>query len=127
VETDLRARSAGRRTLGGHGANDCRAEIGRLPITCLCPPGIVAAVSRFLFPNGANITASQQYSTDPFGGTFFLRIEFNLAALAGCFDDLAASFGELAGRFSVRWQMTMAGRRLAGRLIAHQHRTIVFT
>jgi formyltetrahydrofolate hydrolase len=128
VETVFRVRSAGRRTLdGGHGPNDCRAEIRRPLIPFPCRPGIAAAVSRFLFLNGGNITESQQYPTDPFGAAFFLRIEFNSVALAECFDDLAASSGELAGRFSMQWQMTMAGRRLADRLIAHQNKTIVFT
>jgi formyltetrahydrofolate deformylase len=119
VETDFRARSAGRRTLdSGHGADDCRPETGRLLITCPDRPGTVAAVSSFLFFNGASITelhASitelQQHSTDPFGGTFFIRIQFHLAALAECFDVLAAGFGELAGRFSMRWQMTEPGSR----------------
>jgi len=110
VETDFRARSAGPRTLGaGRHDGDRYAEIGRLLITCPHRPGIVAAVSSFLFGSGANITESQQYSTDPFGGTFFLRIEFHLPALAERFGDLARSFGELAGRFSMRWQMTRAG------------------
>jgi len=128
VETDFRARSAGRRTLESrHGAGDCRPEIGRLLITCPDRPGTVAAVSGFLFFNGANITVPQQHSTDPFGGTFFLRIEFHRAALAECFDDLAVGFGELSGRFSMRWQMTMTGRHPADRLIAHQNKTIVFT
>ncbi|HEY1345744.1 MAG TPA: hypothetical protein VGF54_12200 [Streptosporangiaceae bacterium] len=107
METVFRVRSAGRRTLdGGHGPNDCRAEVARPLIPFPCQPGIAAAVSRFLFPNGANITESQQYPTDPFGGTFFLRIEFNPEALAESFEDPAASSSELAGRFSMRWQMT---------------------
>ena len=128
METDLRVRSAGRRTLdSGHRAGDCRPETGRLLITCPDRPGIVAGASSFLFFNGANITEPQQRSTDPFGGTFFIRIQFHLAALAECSDVLAAGFGELAGRFSMRWQMTMAGRHLADRLIAHQNKTIVFT
>jgi formyltetrahydrofolate deformylase len=101
--------------------------MGRLLIPFPCRPGIAAAVSRFLFLNGMNITESQEYPTDPFGGASFLQIEFNPAALAECLDDLAASSGELAGRFSVQWQMTMAGRRLADRLIAAQNKTIVFT
>ena len=66
---------------------------------------------RFLFFNGASITELQQLSTDPFGGTFFIRIQFHLAALAECFDVLAAGFGELAGRFSMRREMTEPGSR----------------
>jgi formyltetrahydrofolate deformylase len=84
------------------------AGIGRLLITCPDQPGIVAAVSSYLFANGANITESQQYSTDPFGGTFFLRVEFALDTLAERFGDLAGGFSGLADRFSMRWKMTRA-------------------
>jgi formyltetrahydrofolate deformylase len=58
-------------------ADDRYADTGRLLITNPNRPGIVAAVSSFLFSSGANITEPRQYSTDPFGGTFFLRIEFH--------------------------------------------------
>ena len=51
----------------------------RLLISCPDRPGIVAGVSRFLYESGANIVRSDQYSTDPSGGTFFLRMEFALA------------------------------------------------
>jgi formyltetrahydrofolate deformylase len=51
----------------------------RLLISCPDRPGIVASVSRFLYEAGANIVRSDQYSTDPSGGTFFLRMEFALA------------------------------------------------
>ena len=39
----------------------------------------MAAVSQFLFEYGANIVRSDQYSTDPEGGIFFMRVEFTLA------------------------------------------------
>ena len=51
----------------------------RLVITCPDRPGIVAAVSRFLFEAGANILRSDQYSTDPADGMFFLRMEFTIS------------------------------------------------
>ncbi len=50
----------------------------RLLVTCPDRPGIVAAISNFLFHHGANITALDQHSTDPTGGKFFLRLEFQL-------------------------------------------------
>ena len=52
----------------------------RLLIACSDRPGIVAAVSGFLFARGANIIDSHQYSSDPSGGRFFLRTEFFLGA-----------------------------------------------
>jgi formyltetrahydrofolate hydrolase len=51
----------------------------RLLVSCPDRPGIVAAVARFLYESGANIVRSDQYSTDPAGGAFFLRMEFALA------------------------------------------------
>jgi formyltetrahydrofolate deformylase len=114
VESDVAARPLGPGTLplAGPAGPDARyADIGRLLITCPDRPGIVAAVSNFLFERGANITESQQFSTDPFGGTFFLRVEFCLAGLEEHCAGLAAAFGALADRFSMRWRMTRASDR----------------
>jgi len=87
------------------------AEITRLLITCPDRPGIVASVSNFLATHGANITESQQYSTDPFGGTFFLRLEFHTSGAARRSGDLAEGFAEVAGPASMRWTMTRASDR----------------
>jgi formyltetrahydrofolate deformylase len=81
-----------------------------LLITCPDRPGIVAAVSNLLFASGANITESQQFSTDPFGGTFFLRVEFCLDGLDRHFPGLTDRFATLADQFSMRWQMTRAAQ-----------------
>ena len=53
----------------------------RLLIDCADRPGIVAAVSGFLFAQGANIVSSHQYSSDPTGGRFFMRTELFLEEL----------------------------------------------
>ena len=71
----------------------------RLLITCPDQPGIVAAVSGFLHREQANIIHSDQHSTDPEGGRFFMRNEFYLPdldldgvdALRGRFADEVAS------------------------------------
>lgn len=89
-------------------ADDRYDDVGRLLITCPDRPGVVAAVSQFLFEAGANITESQQYSTDPFGGTFFLRLEFHLDGLADLATGLGQRFAALADRFSMRWHLTRA-------------------
>jgi hypothetical protein len=60
------------------GTDDPRADIGRLLISCPDRPGIVAGVSRCLYEHGANIVESQQYSTNPQGGTFFLRADVKM-------------------------------------------------
>jgi len=47
-------------------------------LTIICPdrPGIVYAVSQFLFENHCNIIDSAQF-TDHFSGRFFMRIHFD--------------------------------------------------
>jgi formyltetrahydrofolate deformylase len=76
----------------------------RLLVSCPDAPGIVAAVSRFVFEAGGNIVSSDQYSTDPVGGTFFLRVEFTLER------DERAAFAErfgltVADRFGMQWRL----------------------
>ncbi|MBV9334904.1 MAG: formyltetrahydrofolate deformylase [Solirubrobacterales bacterium] len=81
----------------------------RLLISCPDRPGIVAAVSRFLFEAGANIVRSDQYSTDPKGGTFFLRMEFALASEKR--EGLGERFGlKVAEPLSMRWRLWDAAR-----------------
>jgi formyltetrahydrofolate deformylase len=93
------------------GTDDPLSDIGRLLITCPDRPGIVAGVSRFLYEQGANIVESQQYSTNPFGGTFFLLVAFHLADLAGRFGRLEKDFAELANSLEMSWTMTRAADR----------------
>src|SRR5919199_1565283 len=87
-------------------------DVGRLLIVCPDRPGIVAAVSEFLFEHGANIVHSDQHSTSPFGGTFFMRVEFSLAGIQALHADLEAGFrGQVAERFGMRWWLSLAARR----------------
>ena len=51
-------------------------DVGRLVVRCPDRPGIVAVLSGLMAEVGANITDSQQHSSDPSGGTFTLRLEF---------------------------------------------------
>src|SRR3546814_14640357 len=53
----------------------------RLLITCPDQPGIVAAVTTFLYQHRVNITELDQPSTDTEGGRFFLRLEFQTPKL----------------------------------------------
>ncbi len=56
-------------------------DLGRLIVTCPDRPGIVAAVSRVLFDQGANIVHADQHSTAHGAGQFYMRIEFLLPDL----------------------------------------------
>ena len=85
-------------------------DVGRLLVACPDRAGIVAAVTTFLAEQGANIVESQQYSTDPSGGEFFLRLEFVLAGLPERLADLAAAFAPIARQFSMDATWTLAAR-----------------
>jgi formyltetrahydrofolate deformylase len=82
-----------------------------LLISCPDQPGIVAAVSRFLFDCGANIVHSDQHSTAVPGGVFFMRIEFDLPDLESRGAGLEREFAPVAERFGIEWRMAHAGRR----------------
>lgn len=84
---------------------------GRLLISCPDGPGIVAAVSRYLFEHGANIVHSDQHSTAPEGGQFFMRIVFDLPGLDARVGDLERSFAPIASAFQMDWRLALANRR----------------
>ncbi len=75
----------------------------RLLIKCPDKPGIVAAVSAYLYGKGANIVESSQYSSDPNEGIFFLRMEFELDGLEDRKEDLESSFVPVAKDFGMEY------------------------
>jgi formyltetrahydrofolate deformylase len=84
----------------------------RMLISCPDQPGIVAAVSRFLHEHGANIVQSDQYTMDPQGGMFFIRIEFDLHELDRRFEPLEMDFQEVvAEKFQMEWRLSRADRK----------------
>ena len=83
--------------------------VGRLLVSCTDRPGIVAALSTFLRDRGANIVESDQHSTDPEGGLFFMRTEFHLDGLEE--RGLEAAFAaEVAEPFGMDWRLAYAAR-----------------
>jgi formyltetrahydrofolate deformylase len=124
--------------LGAHaiGDEDTRRYPARLLVRCADRPGIVAAVSGFLFERGANIVASHQYSSDPSGGRFFLRTEFVLPtsydertgtethSQRGARGRLLEEFDEhVAARFEMHWAIHWwdEQRRVAILVSRHEH------
>jgi formyltetrahydrofolate deformylase len=101
----------------------------RLLIGCPDRPGIVAAVSGFLFEQGANIVSSHQFSSDPTGGRFFLRTEFVLDGLLGdapprsqAREQLRDRFqAEVAGRFQMDWELRFWGQRRRVAILVSRH------
>jgi formyltetrahydrofolate deformylase len=90
--------------------NDLRNR-ARMLVSCPDQPGIVAAVSRFLFEHEANIVQSDQYTIDPEGGMFYIRIEFDLEHLDTRREQLKTEFAKVADRFSMEWTINRAGRK----------------
>ncbi|MER3117050.1 formyltetrahydrofolate deformylase [Bacillus subtilis] len=87
---------------------DGNEDKGRLLVSCPDQPGIVSAVSAFLFEHGANIIESNQYTTDPEGGRFFLRIEFDCTGIREKKASLQAAFASVAEKFDMTWSLTLA-------------------
>lgn len=81
---------------------------GWLVISCPDRPGIVSAVSTTLYECGANIVHSDQHSTDPFGGRFFLRVEFELPELSDKLPVLNGMFAPVVERFGMDLRITPA-------------------
>lgn len=87
------------------------ANRARMLISCPDKPGIVAAVSQFLYEQGANIIQSDQYTMDPEGGMFFMRIAFDLDGLEQRLQTLQEDFTRVSDRFDMRWSIFRASRR----------------
>jgi formyltetrahydrofolate deformylase len=90
-------------------------------IQCNDQRGIVAKLSDFVFRYNGNIIQSDQHTTDPENGQFFMRLEF-------CFDPAFVSekhledeFGILARTLNAQWRTYYAKRKLRmGILVSKQ-------
>lgn len=81
-----------------------------LLIQCPDRKGIVAKVSSYVFKSDGNIVNSDQYSTDPEGGRFFMRVEFSFDEHARSRASLEADFAPLADELGATWEMHYASR-----------------
>lgn len=71
-----------------------------LTLSCQDRPGIVHAVSGFLFQHGGNIEEAAQYN-DHDTGLFFMRVQFACAQLSQA--ELRERLGSFAEPFGMRW------------------------
>ena len=94
----------------------------RLLIMCPDRPGIVSAVTTFLYTHGANITDLDQHSTDPEGGLFFMRLEFQTPHIDLSRPALEQAFGEVVGsRFKMDWRIEYAAQPKRVSLLVSRH------
>lgn len=75
-------------------------------LTLSCPdrPGIVAAVSTYLFESGCNVLDAQQFD-DVTTGNFFMRVVFSPLKEGVTVASMSEGFGAVAQKFSMRWTM----------------------
>ena len=75
-----------------------------LKLSCPDRPGIVAAVSTFLFEHGGNIVDSRQFD-DPDSDRFFMRVVFGQGSGEFRLDALRERFDAIAERFGMTWTL----------------------
>jgi formyltetrahydrofolate deformylase len=100
---------------------DASTPIVRLVVSCPDGPGIVAAVSALLAGAGANIVTSDQYSTDPDDGNFFMRLTF-VPPPGVALEDLEGRFAAEVGEpFGMEWRFWRSDRPKRVALLASRY------
>jgi formyltetrahydrofolate deformylase len=83
-----------------------------LLVKCPDRPGIVAAISSFLFRHGANITDFDQHTSEDESAVYFTRLEFQTDRIDLPLDDLEKAFAlDVARPFSMDWRLTLSSHR----------------
>jgi formyltetrahydrofolate deformylase len=93
-----------------------------LLIKCHDRPGIVAAISTFLFKHGANIIDLDQHSTAEESGVYFMRLELQTSGLDVDLDALRTAFeAQIARPFAMEWRLAPAHARKRMALLVSKH------
>ncbi len=93
-----------------------------LLIQCPDRPGIVAAISSFLFRHGANITDLDQHSSHAEGGDYFMRLEFQTGKLDVPLPELERLFREEVARsLRMEWRLSRASERKKVAVLVSRH------
>ncbi|QQR91695.1 MAG: formyltetrahydrofolate deformylase [Myxococcales bacterium] len=82
-----------------------------LLISCADQPGLVAAVSEFVFKHGGSILSADQH-TDQREGMFLQRVEWGLGGFALDRGAIAHEFSKVASRFGMQWKLRFSDQRL---------------
>jgi formyltetrahydrofolate deformylase len=89
-----------------------------LLVRCPDRPGLVAAISGFLFRHGANILDFDQHTAED-EGVYFTRVEFQTDGLDVPLEGLTAAFdADVARPFGMRWRLARATDRRRIALLA---------
>jgi formyltetrahydrofolate deformylase len=87
-----------------------RSNVARLLVSCPDREGIVALLSAALRDSGANIISSDQYSSDPYGGSFSLRMEFYIPDPDERFGPLEERLAEIGAELGLDYKLVDAKR-----------------
>ncbi len=85
--------------------NGAQSKSATLLVHCPDQPGIVVAITDFIFRNAGNILFLDQH-VDREQQAFFLRVEWDLEHFAIETGDIGSEFaGQVGDRFGMRWQL----------------------
>jgi formyltetrahydrofolate deformylase len=99
--------------------NDPRAI---LLVRCPDRPGIIAAISAFLFRHGANIIDFEQHSTDDEGGVYFTRLEFQTGKIDLTLEELQHAFAlDVARPHGMDWRLAQSSQRKRVAVLVSRH------
>jgi formyltetrahydrofolate deformylase len=82
-----------------------------LLISCPDRPGIVAAISKFLFEHNGNIVQSDQHSTNTQDCIFFMRISFVEHGFSLSPAEFKEAFSVIADTFHIQWSIHYSQQR----------------
>lgn len=91
--------------------NRKKEDIGRLLVKCPDRPGIVSALSTFLYEHGGDIMESTQFSSDDPTRMFFIRIEYYVKDLLEKRGQMERDFKPLAEEFQIDYKFSYNDRR----------------
>ena len=96
----------------------------RATLLVQCPdrPGLIAAISGFLFRHGANIIDFDQHSTDDDGGVYFTRLEFQTGRIDLTLEELKTAFAfDVARPNAMEWRLTSSHERKRVAVLVSRH------
>jgi formyltetrahydrofolate deformylase len=99
-----------------------KQNVATLLIRCPDQPGIIGSTTSFLHLHGANITSLDQHATDPEGGVFFMRMEFQTPQLDLPHSALVQSFDEvIAQKFDMDYRIAYGDQRPKTAIFVSKH------
>jgi formyltetrahydrofolate deformylase len=101
-------------------------ETAILLIQCPDKPGIVAAISAWIFKHQCNILRSDQYSPGDHDSQFFMRVEFNVDTNVTSTQQLEQDFLPISQQLNATWSIRYRSHRMRMGILVSQHDHCLF-